>query len=215
MSSAIRNELGPKGRRGARRRSTMAINVIGAGALLVTACASSSDDDGASATTGPATADVATSMAPGETSATTGPATADSVTTTAPVEAFTVNVIARDFAFEGMPDTVPVGTKISLTSAAGGEAHEMAIFKTDNPAEIRGMQHSYWVQAYAGSTDDPGLRLSPETLTEPGHYWYICTLPFGTTNEVFENKRVFENVEPSAAHYSQGMIGEFDVVADS
>lgn len=147
--------------------------------------------------------------------------TTDAVTTTEPSEttepvvAFTVNVTARDFAFEGMPDTVPVGTKISLTSAAGGEAHEMAIFKTDNPAEIRGMQHSYWVQAYAGSTDDPGLRLSPETLTEPGHYWYICTLPFGTTNEVFEKKRVFENVEPSAAHYSQGMIGEFDVVADS
>ena len=147
--------------------------------------------------------------------------TTDAVTTTEPSEttepvvAFTVNVTARDFAFEGMPDTVPVGTKISLTSAAGGEAHEMAIFKTDNPAEIRGMQHSYWVQAYAGSTDDPGLRLSPETLTETGHYWYICTLPFGTTNEVFEKKRVFENVEPSAAHYSQGMIGEFDVVADS
>lgn len=134
-----------------------------------------------------------------------------------------VEVLARDYEFVGMPQSVPVGTRISLTSAAGGEPHEMVVLRMDELSQIASPDTKIvlWVQAYAGATDDPGFRPtevgapSPTVLTEPGHYWYVCTLPLGTTNEEFEKQRVFEDVDGSQTHIAAGMVGEFDVVDET
>ena len=146
-----------------------------------------------------------------------GPSAADPIDTAAAVEAaFTVNVVARDYTFEGTPATVPVGTRISLTSVPEGEPHEMVVYKVDHPIEIGpDTRAAYWVQAYAGATDDPGLRDSVSTLTEPGHCWYLCTFPLGLSNGLLETQRVVEDVDPAQTHWAVGMLGEFDVVEES
>lgn len=180
--------------------------------LVVTAGCGGSSSDSADAE---ASAEVAATSAEVREPVETEPVPTESVEDEPPI----VEVTASDYKFEGMPLTVPVGTRISLTSVAGGEPHELAVFREISDLRSGG-EAVYWVQAYAGATDDPGLRgngngPTPKALTEPGHYWYVCTLPIGTTNEEFEKTRVFEGVDPSQTHIAAGMIGEFDVVADA
>lgn len=55
-------------------------------------------------------------------------ATEESTITEAPGEAGTVEVTAVDYGFEGLPDSVAAGTKLTLTNSPTAEIHELRAF---------------------------------------------------------------------------------------
>ena len=191
-------------------------------ACLVTAigfsACGSDDDDTAADTPEDTTAPVETTAAE-ETTATTPGADA--------AVGETVAVTAVDYRFEGLPETVPVGTKISLTNG-GTEPHEFvamlipeeetrpveelvqlpeeelgAIFGAAEPATV--------ILAATGQTDVPGAVVGDGTLTEPGRYAIVCFLPVGSDDSILDS----EGPPPEGStppHASQGMVAELTVV---
>ena len=201
-------------RRGMRRLVPVAIV-----ALFIAGGVACSNDDATDSTT-PTAADVAT-----ETDMTSD----DSTTTAASGEADVIDVTAADFAFAGIPDTVPAGSRFSLTTAAGAEPHEMVVMKVPD-GETRSIEDLVALPmeeleaifagdpvmvliSMPGTTDTPGV-VFPEgaqpTVTEPGRYIVICSFPEGTTPEDIENAQgPLEG--PGTPHFVLGMTGEFTV----
>ena len=139
----------------------------------------------------------------------------------------TVVVTAVDYGFEGLPETVPAGTKISLVNE-GNEPHEFvamripdeetrpveelvqlpeeelgAVFGAGEPATV--------ILAATGQTDIPGAVVGDGTLTEPGRYAIVCFLPVGSDDSILES----EGPPPAgdaAPHAMHGMVAEVTVV---
>ena len=154
--------------------------------------------------------------------------TADTTTTTAEApEVTTVDVIARDYEFEGVPDTIAAGSTISLTTEEGGEPHEFVAVLIPE-SETRSVEELIALPeeelgalfaeepplvtiAFPGSTDQPGPVVGDGTLTEPGRYIYLCTFPQGTTvDDVANAQGPLEGDTPP--HFTLGMVGELTVV---
>jgi hypothetical protein len=190
---------------------------VASGALILTmalgAVACGDDDEDA-------TSDTTTTEAPAD----------ESTTTTAAPAGETVEVTAVDYAFEGLPETLAAGTKISLTNGTeNNEAHELvairipdeetrpvselvalpeeeidAIFGSAEPATV--------ILAAPGQTDVPGPVVGDGTLDEPGRYAVVCFIPVGADPAVVLDP----NAEgpPEAAgppHAAQGMFAEVTV----
>jgi plastocyanin len=139
----------------------------------------------------------------------------------------TIVVTALDYRFEGLPETVKAGTKISLVNE-GNEPHEFvampipadetrsveelvmlpeeelgAVFGAGEPATV--------ILAATGQTDVPGPVVGDGTLTKPGRYAIVCFLPVGSDNSVLES----EGPPPqgdAAPHAMHGMVAELTVV---
>ena len=102
--------------------------------VVVVACAETQLADEAPSETSTTTlAPPSTTQAPPP-SSTTPPTSAETTTTTP--KPTTVEVVASDYFYEGVPETVPVGTRLSLFNSSAREFHEMVVFKLD-PAEQR------------------------------------------------------------------------------
>lgn len=139
----------------------------------------------------------------------------------------TIVVTAVDYRFEGLPETVPVGTKLSLVNE-GGEPHELvamripdeetrpveeliqlpeeelgAIFGAGEPATV--------ILAATGQTDLPGPVVGDGTLTEPGRYAVVCFLPVGSDDSILESEGPPPQGE-AAPHAMHGMVAEVTVV---
>ena len=178
--------------------------------------------------------DTATDAPDGTTATTEAPATTVA-TTEAPATTAggddaageTIVVTAVDYSFEGLPETVPAGTKISLVNE-GNEPHEFvamripdeetrpveelvqlpeeelgAVFGASEPAAV--------ILAATGQTDMPGPVVGDGTLTEPGRYAIVCFLPVGSDDSILES----EGPPPDGdapPHAMQGMIAELTVV---
>ena len=134
---------------------------------------------------------------------------------------------AVDYAFEGLPEEVPAGTKISLVNE-GNEPHEFvamlipadetrpveelvqlpeeelgAVFGAAEPATV--------ILAATGQTDIPGAVVGDGTLTEPGRYAIVCFLPTGSDDSILES----DGPPPAGEappHAAQGMVAELTVV---
>lgn len=214
----------------------MHITTIRRSVALVAAClvtavsfsACGSDDD--TATDSPVET-TATTETPDEGTGTDAPVetTATTVPTDSPTGE-TIVVTAVDYGFEGLPETVPVGTKISLVNE-GNEPHEFvampipaeetrsveelvqlpeeelgAVFGAAEPATV--------ILAATGQTDVPGAVVGDGTLTEPGRYIIVCFLPVGSDDSVLESEGPPpEGDGPQAMpHVMQGMYAELTVV---
>lgn len=143
-------------------------------------------------------------------------------------EAGVIEVTARDYEFEGLPDTVADGSTFSLTTAEEGEPHELVVIKLPDDetrsiddlielpeAEIEplfaGLQ--FVTIAMPGTTDTPGV-VEPAggtaAVSGAGRYIYVCSFPQGTTAEDVANAQgPLEGDTPP--HFVLGMRGEFTV----
>lgn len=189
-----------------RRRYGRTMGIAVAVALLVGASACG-DDDGDEAA---------------DTSATS--TTAEATTTTLGVT--TVEVVARDYTFDGVPETVAAGSTISITTEDGGEPHEFVAARlpdgeTRSVDELIALPEAEFGALFAdeegtlvtialpGTTDTPGPVVGDGTLTLPGRYLYLCTFPQGTTVEDVQNATgPLQGEDP---HYTLGMFGELTV----
>jgi hypothetical protein len=143
----------------------------------------------------------------------------------------TVDVTAVDFAFEDLPETIAAGTQLTLTNGATTELHELVAFRLPAgetrpigallalpPAELG---------ALLGAAPPATVLLAPPggeqisavgdgTLTEPGRYLIMCSIPTGVDPAVYLAAAAQSNgappqVEGGPPHFVQGMAADLTV----
>jgi plastocyanin len=139
-----------------------------------------------------------------------------------------VEITAVDWGFEGLPESVEAGTKLSLTNE-GDEPHELVAIRIpddeDRPvSELVQLPEDELADAFGGepmpttvilaatgSTDTPGAVMGDGTLTEPGRYAIVCFLPLGSDDSILDPEADGPPESDSPPHVSQGMFAELTV----
>jgi len=156
--------------------------------------------------------------------------TTEGVTTTEePEEAATVEVTAVDYDYEGLPDSVAAGTKLSLTNTSDVEVHELVAFalpdgETRTAEELVQLPESELEGLFAGPPAmvllaPPGggeqiPAVGDGTLSEPGQYVLFCAVPVGADPDEFLNAPPGDGppeVEGGPPHFVQGMYADLTV----
>lgn len=118
----------------------------------------------------------------------------------------TVEVSGVDYAFEGVPESVPAGQTAFAFTNDGAEPHEMILFQraegeTRTPEELFALPEDQLGTAltFAGATQaEPGQTSLTITELVPGSYVATCFIPVG-------------GAEGGPPHFMQGMTAEFEV----
>lgn len=160
--------------------------VLGAG-LLLAACGDDEDPGAASDDT-----------------ETTGPATSAADDTGGQDEGAddgeVLEVELADFSFEGLPDSVPAGTRLTVTNSSGSELHELVAVRIPDdetrPVEELIELPEEEIDAILGSGPPATVLLAAPggeqidavgdgTLSEPGRYALVCFIPTGVDPDEF------------------------------
>lgn len=125
----------------------------------------------------------------------------------------TLDVSAKEFEYDGIPDTLSTGYTVVDFDNVGNEAHEMFVFRTND-----GVTESF-EEIIALPEDEVFSKITPVNatfampgasdvgswnLTEPGDYTVICFIPLGTTAD---------NEGGGPPHFTQGMVQQFTVTS--
>lgn len=125
----------------------------------------------------------------------------------------TLDVSAKEFEYDGIPDTLDTGYTLVNFDNVGNEAHEMFVFRTND-----GVTESF-EEIIALPEDEVFSKITPVNatfampgggdvgswnLTEPGAYTVVCFIPLGTTADT-------EGDGPP--HFTQGMVQQFTVTS--
>ncbi len=207
---------------------TRRLSLVLAVALMAAGCGGT----GASETTSTAVAPTTAPEAPAATAApvtTAAPpastTTPTSVTTTVPPS---VEIVATDYAFEGIPESVPIGTSFTLLNESTSEYQAAAIIRLSKldlrtleefaalaPDEISTKEGALLFgtpQAILGAR--PGEATSfvwnSASLYTPGRYLILDMIPVGADPLEVEAELTATNTVSQAegvdAHYQRGMI---------
>lgn len=143
----------------------------------------------------------------------------------------TVEVTGIDYGYEGLPDTIEAGSKLSFTNSSDKEAHELVAFLIPE-GEERSMEEllalpeeelgavfggepepATVILAAPGQTDQPGAVVGDGTITESGRYGVACFLPVGGDPAVVldPNAEGPPDTGDAPPHFVQGMFAEFTV----
>ncbi len=104
-----------------------------------------------------------------------------------------ITVVAKDYHFEGLPTTVPVGTVLTLDNQ-GTEVHELIVVRRndgvtktwDELLALPGDEADQYVTFIGGP--EPLFALPGQTaqgslvIAQPGDYFALCFVPQGTTS---------------------------------
>lgn len=189
-----------------------------AAGLLFTACGDDDDD---------------TAAAADQTTTTEAPAEDDTTTTTeAPAEDAapgTLEITAVDYAFQGLPESVPAGTKLTLENTSDAELHELVVMRipdeeTRSVEELLTLPESELMALMSGPPATvllaaPGgeqvAALGDGTLTEPGRYALLCFIPTGADPVAYMEAAGPDGPPEDAAggppHIAHGMHAELVV----
>jgi len=134
----------------------------------------------------------ATTAAPATTTTTTA------ATTTSTSAENVVEVGMHDFAFVGLPESVPAGTRLEVVNHAESELHELVVFKLADGEERkaadlagldpRGLETALGAPVMvllAAPGGDQIAAIGDGTLTEPGRYVVFCFIPTGVDPQVY------------------------------
>jgi hypothetical protein len=119
----------------------------------------------------------------------------------------TVAVTAKDYAFEGVPATIPAGNiSFDLTNSSESEEHEMIVFSKadgvdltfDEILALPEDEAETKIQFAAAAFAPPGESGASLATLEPGDYVMVCFIPVG-------------GAEEGPPHFTQGMKQEFTV----
>lgn len=118
----------------------------------------------------------------------------------------TVEVSGVDYAFEGVPGSVPAGRTAFAFTNDGAEPHEIVIFQraegeTRAPEELFALPEDQIFSAltFAGAAmAEPGQTSLTIADLAPGSYVATCFVPTG-------------GAEDGPPHFMQGMVAEFEV----
>lgn len=151
-------------------------------------------------------------------------------TTAASDEPVVVEVVAVDFGFEQLPETVPAGTRLTLRNDASGELHELVAFRLDDD-ETRTIDEIVALppqdmQAALGepttvilappASEQIAVPIGDGTLSEPGRYAIVCLIPTGADADEYLAAAAGSDGPPDVAggppHIAHGMYAELTVV---
>jgi hypothetical protein len=103
-----------------------------------------------------------------------------------------VEVTLVDFAFEGLPESVPAGTEFTVANAADAELHELVAFRLPDdetrsidelvhlsPGELVDALGEPAAVIIAAPGGEPIHAVGDGTLSEPGRYAVMCFIPTG------------------------------------
>jgi hypothetical protein len=187
------------------------LRLLAALAVLATLAAGCGDDD--------------------DTSAATTTTAADGTTTTAapPEDDGPVDVVAVDYAFEGLPSRLDSGTQLTLRNDSSTEVHELVAFRLPDD-ESRTMEELVVLPMeeletlFAGPPamvlvappDDDGFAAFGDgTLAEPGRYAVFCAIPTGADPDEFlrqaQESAGPPDVDGGPPHFTAGMYAEVTV----
>ena len=196
------------------RRALVALVAL---SLLAAGCGDDDDDDDAASEATEDVADDDTST----TAAETGDAAASG----------SVEVTGVDYAFEGLPESVAAGTKLTLKNGSDKELHELVAMKLpDGEArsaeELLQLPEDQLGPLFGGPpamvlvAPPGGAPMIPAvgdgTLSEPGRYLIMCSIPTGADPQAYmEAAQASQGgppeVEGGPPHFTQGMFGEVTV----
>jgi hypothetical protein len=139
----------------------------------------------------------------------------------------TIQVTAVDYAFEGLPDAVAGGTRLSLANASSTEAHELVAVRMadDDPRTVEELlvdpiesgffstiEPATVIVAGPGQTDAPGPLVGDGTLAQPGRYVVVCLIPVGADPAaVLDPNGAGPVVGTGPPHAAEGMYAELTV----
>ncbi len=161
-----------------RRIATIRTTLLAAALVAPLGLAACGDDDDVAA-------DAPVAEAPATTAA-TAPATPD---TTAPAVPTTVEgpfeAVAVDYAYEGLPEQVSVGTHQVTLHNEGAEQHEVAVFQLKDGATMEQLMGAQSQQDAMQFIDlagviyaSPGEAATGElNFAKPGEYMVVCMIP--------------------------------------
>lgn len=142
----------------------------------------------------------------------------------------TIEVVAVDYAYEDLPDTIETGTTLTLRNDAENELHELVAFRlpddeTRSVEEIVALSPEE-MQAALGAepttvilappmSEQVATPIGDGTLEEPGRYAIICLIPTGADADEYMKAAATSDGPPDvpggAPHIAQGMYAEVEV----
>jgi len=186
-----------------------------AAAMLAASCSGSSTVQSSTGSTAAPPAPAGTSAAPAATKP-AGPAK--------------ITVKAKDYAFEGLPSTMAVGSELALENTSAKEVHEMVVFRLPDTEkrsakELASLPMADLQKALAGAPtmvlvappSKPGFNaVGDGTIGKPGRYIAICSIPTGADPNAYmaaaaQSKGGPVSVPGGPPHMAEGMYAEFTV----
>lgn len=142
----------------------------------------------------------------------------------------TIEVVAVDFAFEGLPASVDAGTTLTLRNDAASELHELVAIRLDDDEErsvadlmalapdelmsVLSAEPATVILAPAGGPQ-VAVPVGDGTLTEPGRYAIICMIPTGVDGAAYMEAAATSDGPPDVGggppHIVHGMFAEIEV----
>lgn len=202
-------------------------------ALLAVAAFTGMTACGGDDSTTDTTVEPAAATAPATTHSGTHPDTtpASEPTTTAVVDDDGVLTIAlSDFAFGGLPESVPAGTKLAVENISEAELHEVVAFKvhdseTRSAEELLALPEEELLSVVGpvpatvllAAPGAPQIEaLGDGTLAEPGRYLILCGIPTGVDPDEYlaaaaEAAGGPPEVSGGPPHFTHGMYADLVV----
>jgi hypothetical protein len=140
-----------------------------------------------------------------------------------------LTVTTTDFAYGGIPDEVPAGTRLTVQNDSTTELHELVAIRlpesdqrsaTELLADLSTLLTAGPPAAVllAAPGDEPIAAVSDGTLREPGRYLLLCAIPTGADPaEYLAAAAASSDGPPQVAggppHFNHGMVAELVVTA--
>lgn len=212
-----------------RTAGRIALATVLSAGLLLTACG---DDDDEATSSDDTAAEETTESTEAETTETTEADPLGDASDGGVVDGvLTVELV--DYAFEGLPESVPAGTKLEVTNSSTGEFHELVAFKlpegeTRTAEELVQLPEEELGALFAGppaavllagpNGAEPTAAVGDGTLAEPGNYVLFCSIPVGADPEAMaeaaENPDAGpppEDPDAGPPHFTEGMYADLVV----
>lgn len=140
-----------------------------------------------------------------------------------------VNIVGVDYAFQGVPESVPVGTELTFSNESEAEVHEMVLVRIDDdetrpldellgiPEEEAGEVTEFKGVSVAFPGEDGTVVDGSLVVDEPGRYALLCFIPTGADPQAFRDAiesgdtEEAPEVEGGPPHMTQGMAAELTV----
>jgi hypothetical protein len=146
-----------------------------------------------------------------------------------PIDDGVLTVELSDFAFDGLPESVPAGTRLAVENTSPVELHELVALRiadteTRSAAELMALPEDQ-LRAVAGPAPATVLVVAPGgrqiaavgdgTLTEPGRYLLLCAIPTGADPAEYVRAAAESAGPPDVPggppHFVHGMFAEIIV----
>lgn len=134
-----------------------------------------------------------------------------------------MKVRAVDFGFEGLPSRIKAGTALELVNESKVEAHELLAVRLPDSerrssAELANLPQDQLMALFSGppalvllAPPGGGKQVVAEgdgTLSQPGRYLLLCTVPTGADPHAFLHSTAPGEVQGGPPHFLAGMHGE-------